>query len=87
MKFHPETKEVDVGFRIFEEFWNQGIATETAKASVDYGFNSLNLNEIIGRAMKDNHASIMVLKKCGLVFSKEIELDGRPAVQYVITKK
>lgn len=87
LKFHPETKEVDVGFRIFEEFWNQGIATETAKASVDYGFNSLNLNEIIGRAMKDNHASVMVLKKCGLVFSKEIELDGKPAVQYVITRK
>ena len=87
LKFHPVTGEVDLGFRLFEGFWSQGIATETAKACIDYGFNSLNLNEIIGRAMKDNLASITVLKKCGFVFSKDIKLDGKPAVQYMVTKK
>ncbi|WP_300675681.1 GNAT family N-acetyltransferase [Soonwooa sp.] len=85
LKFHPETDEVDLGFRIFEEFWNQGIATETAKACVEYGFSVLNLKQIIGRAMADNVASVSVLEKCGMRFSKDILLDGQKAVQYSVT--
>ncbi|SKB97949.1 Protein N-acetyltransferase, RimJ/RimL family [Soonwooa buanensis] len=86
LKFHPETDEVDLGFRIFEEFWNQGIATETAKACLDYGFSVLKLQNIIGRAMSENKASISVLEKCGMQFSKNILLDGQKAVQYSISK-
>ena len=86
LKFHPETHEVDLGLRIFEEFWNQGIATETAKTCLEYGFSVLKLQQIIGRAMADNRASISVLEKCGMQFSKNILLDGKKAVQYSISK-
>lgn len=86
LKYHPETNEVDLGFRIFEGFWNQGIATETAKACVDYAFSVLNLKQIIGRAMPENLASITVLEKCGMTFSKDILFDGQKAVQYSISK-
>lgn len=81
-----QTHEVDLGFRIFEEFWNQGIATETAKACVYCAFSVLNLNEIIGRAMKDNLASIKVLENCGMTYCKDILLDNQEAVQYYIYK-
>ncbi len=87
LKFHPDTQEVDLGFRIFEKFWNQKIATEAAKACINYGFQVLNIHQIVGRAMIANKASISVLENCGFVYSKEIELGGKPAVQYEITRK
>src|SRR5690606_24434216 len=55
--------ETDIGFRFFEEHWNKGFATESAKACIDYGLNELNLKEIVGRTMKENIGSFRVLEK------------------------
>ena len=56
----------DLGYRFSKRFWGKGYATETAIAARDYGFNELNLNEIIGIADIDNLGSIHVLEKVGL---------------------
>ena len=66
-----EDGEVDVGYRFFKKYWGQGIATETAKACVEFGFRSLNIDRIVGRALKANPASIRVLEKIGLLYWKE----------------
>ena len=68
LKFNELENETDIGFRFFEEEWNKGYATESATACLDYGFKTLKLNRIIGRAMKENTASIKVLEKIGLVY-------------------
>src|SRR5689334_12801905 len=47
----------DVGYRILRKYWGKGYATESAKASVDYGFNKLNLKEIYAMADVNNAAS------------------------------
>lgn len=78
--------ETDIGFRFFEEFWNKGYATESAKACIDFGFDELGLTEIVGRAMKENTASHKVLEKIGLDFSHEIEKENRKWVIYKIQK-
>ncbi|WP_029277447.1 GNAT family N-acetyltransferase [Pedobacter borealis] len=56
----------DLGYRFSKRFWGKGYATETAMAARDYGFNELNLHEIIGIADIDNLGSIHVLEKVGL---------------------
>ncbi|MFK5889168.1 MAG: GNAT family N-acetyltransferase [Flavobacteriaceae bacterium] len=61
---------VDIGFRFFKKTWNNGLATESAKAVLDYGFDVLNLNEIIGRSSVENKASIRVLEKINMKFWK-----------------
>lgn len=76
--------ETDIGFRFFENHWNKGFATESAKACLDYGFETLGLNEIVGRAMKENVASVKVLEKIGLKFEKEMEFELHPGVLYRI---
>lgn len=86
LKFGEMENETDIGFRFFEEEWNKGYATESANACLHYGFAKLNLKRIIGRAMKENKASIKVLQKIGLKYEKEAELDGKPAVIYTIEK-
>jgi len=87
LKYDRELGETDIGFRFFEHFWNQGFATESAKACIDYGFKELNLKIIIGRAMKENSASIKVLEKIGLQYEKDFDFDGQEGVIYKIENK
>lgn len=86
LKFEEMENETDIGFRFLEEEWNKGYATESAIACLNYGFEKLNLKRIIGRAMKENIASIKVLEKIGLEYEKDIDFDGKEAVIYKIEK-
>lgn len=75
---------VDIGYRFAKRFWNQGYATESAAACMEYGFSTLQLREIIGRAEKENIASIRVFHKLDMQFLKEEILHGHnmPCVIY-----
>lgn len=87
LKFSPDLNEVDLGFRFFRSYWNQGYATETAKACVDYGFSELNLEKIVGRAMEANTASIKVLEKIGMAFVGKFEFHLHDGALYQIENK
>ena len=41
------TPAVEILWRLGSEYWGQGLATEGAQATLDYGFNTLHLPEII----------------------------------------
>lgn len=71
LKYDPTRDETDIGFRFFEHFWNRGFATESALACLNYGFRTLRLENIVGRVMQENTASIRVLEKIGLAFERE----------------
>ncbi len=58
----------DVGFRLMKKHWGKGFATESAIASIRYGFEMLNLKEIIGIAHIENKNSRKALEKSGLIF-------------------
>jgi ribosomal-protein-alanine N-acetyltransferase len=84
LKYRPELKEIDLGYRFMKKTWGMGYATEATCACIKYGFKKLNLQRIIGRAMPDNVASINVLKKCGMTYIGEQITDGHPAKSYEI---
>ncbi|HAO06906.1 MAG TPA: N-acetyltransferase [Chryseobacterium sp.] len=86
LKLGEIDKETDIGFRLFEEEWNKGYATESAKACLKYGFETLKLRRIIGRAMKENFASIKVFEKIELEYDKDVDFDGQDAVIYKIER-
>lgn len=87
LKYAPDLDEVDLGFRFFKRYWNQGYATETGKACIDYGFNHLQLTKIVGRAMEANIGSIKVLEKTGMTFVGKFEFDLHEGVLYQIENK
>lgn len=66
LKYHPKEDFVDLGFRLFQDQWGKGYATEASKLSLDYGFQELGLERVVGRADLRNGASIRVLKKMGM---------------------
>ncbi|WP_417799884.1 GNAT family N-acetyltransferase [Tenacibaculum sp.] len=86
LKLNDE-KLIDLGFRFFKSQWGKGYATESAKASLDYGFNNLKIDEIIGRASIDNKASVRVLEKLKMNFWKNDSCKGiENSVYYKINK-
>ena len=82
LKYRPELDEIDLGYRLMQNAWGKGFATEAAQHSLDYGFNHLNLKLITGRAHIENIASIKVLEKIGMDFIAEGIVDNCPVRTY-----
>ena len=66
LKYLPEYNMADIGYRFIPSYWGKGLATEGASAAMEYGFEVLKLDKIMGMAMPGNVASIKVLEKIGL---------------------
>ena len=49
LKYRPEIDEIDLGYRLVQKAWGKGYATEAAQASLDYGFNKLDLRAALSR--------------------------------------
>jgi ribosomal-protein-alanine N-acetyltransferase len=85
LQYLPETDEVEVGFLLSKQFWGQGLATEGAKASLEFGFKTLGLPQIIGLTHPENTASQNVLKKCGMHYVERKEYFGMQLFRYVLS--
>jgi RimJ/RimL family protein N-acetyltransferase len=57
---------VEVGWRLAPAWWGRGLATEAARASVDYGFERLGLRSIVSIIDAGNAASLRVAEKLGM---------------------
>jgi RimJ/RimL family protein N-acetyltransferase len=68
LKYMPETREYDLGYRLLESHWDKGYATEAASAVLNYGRLHLGNCRIVGKAHVANLASIHVLEKIGMTF-------------------
>lgn len=87
LKYSQKKNEYDIGFRFYKSFWNQGYATETSRNCLDFGFNELGIEKIVGRAMKKNIGSIKVLEKIGMTFKENFDFEGREGVIYELINK
>ena len=74
LKYEPDWKAADIGYRFLPEYWGKGIATEACLPFIFYGFQVLKLPKIIGVAYAENTASCKVLKKLGLKYKKKGDL-------------
>jgi len=84
LKYRPELDEIDLGYRMIKTAWGKGYATESAKKTLEYGFSTLNLKLITGKAHIENLASIKVLEKIGMNFLSEGTEDNCPLRIYTI---
>lgn len=67
----------ELGYRFLPETWGKGYATESGKASLDYGFNDLKTEIIYAYAHSENLASNHILTKLGFEKTGEFtEPDG-----------
>jgi len=59
------SRNAEIGYWIWKEYWGKGYATEAVKLVLKYAFEYLNLNKVSGRVCEPNKASQRVLEKNG----------------------
>jgi 3-dehydroquinate dehydratase/shikimate dehydrogenase len=62
----PFSPAIEIGWRIAFEHWGKGYATEGSKAALAYGFDTLNLNEIVSFTAVQNIRSRRVMERIGM---------------------
>ena len=58
---------VEIGWRLARDHWGKGYATEAARASLDYAFDTLKLDEVVSFAVETNLRSRKVMERIGMV--------------------
>ncbi len=67
----------ELGFMLSKKKWGLGYATEISQEFIKYAFHQLNYKKVIATTVRENLASISVLKKLGMVSSPiELKEDG-----------
>ena len=95
IKFNTGDKEVivdkrdfyDIGYRFIPRYWGKGYASESAFASLDFGFKELNIETMSGAAEIGNIASNRVLQKIGLKFVEDFMFEGEKINWYELKKE
>lgn len=79
---------VEIGWRLSFADWNQGFATEAAKACIDFGFSRLAFNVIHSFTSVLNVKSMHIMKKIGMHFAGTFDhpliADGNKLKPHVI---
>lgn len=69
------TPAVEVGWRLAYDYWEKGYATEGALAALKYGYETLNLEEIVSFTTVANQRSRHVMEKIGMHHNLEDDFD------------
>lgn len=81
-----KTPEVEVAYLLAKAYWNQGLATEAARAAIEYGFNRLKLERIVAIARPANVGSYRVMEKLGMKYEKDAHFYNVDVVYYAIER-
>jgi RimJ/RimL family protein N-acetyltransferase len=82
-----DQQEVEVAYTITRSYWGQGLATEAARAILQYGFGKLNLSRLVSLIEPENIASQRVAEKIGMTFEMRVdEGEYTPFFIYSINK-
>lgn len=79
---------LELGYRLRQDSWGRGLATEGSKALVEYAFNDLDQTVVDACAVESNTASIAVMKKCGMEFQGRLvhPRGGMEVVRYWVRR-
>lgn len=65
-----QTNFYDLGYRLQEEYWGKGYASEATKAWLDYFFQTMRLPLLVANVNVDNFGSNKIVKKFGFQFKE-----------------
>jgi RimJ/RimL family protein N-acetyltransferase len=71
----PGRPVVEVGWRLARAHWGRGFATEAAERSLAFGFETLDLDEIVSFTVPQNARSRAVMERIGMHRDPEDDFD------------
>lgn len=74
---------IEIGYSFARSAWGNGYATELGHALLRYGFDTLQIAQIVAVIDTDNHASRRVLQKIGMRSEGMGDYDGHPVEVFV----
>jgi len=79
---------LELGYRLRQDAWGRGLATEGSRALVRYAFDELGQTLVDACAMEANAASISVMKKCGMRYAGRLvhPRGGMEVVRYLVER-
>lgn len=86
----PFTPCVEVGWRFRQQYWGHGYATEAASLALNYGFNTLQLPDIVSFTTVGNQRSRRVMERIGMQRDVAADFDhpripaGHPLRRHVL---
>lgn len=75
---HEAPEEMELGYRLKQACWGQGLATEGSRALIDKGFRDLGVTKVVAMTMALNLRSRRLMEKLGLVLETEFAYPGDP---------
>jgi RimJ/RimL family protein N-acetyltransferase len=84
------TPAVEIGWRLAHDYWGNGYASEGASAAVAFGFDQLELDEIVSFAPVINAGSHRVMERIGMTHDPADDFDhpflapGHPLRSHVL---
>ena len=87
LNFVTEAGEVEVLYALRRDRWGQGIATEAARASARFGFETVNLARLVAFAVPENIASRRVMEHLGFTYERDAHYFGLDLVYYVMLRE
>jgi ribosomal-protein-alanine N-acetyltransferase len=82
---NDDQSDIEVGYALHKQFWQQGYATELTKALIAWAFAHLAINKLIAVVHPENLASRRVLEKAGMRYVEGKD-KGPDAIIYQIDK-
>jgi RimJ/RimL family protein N-acetyltransferase len=69
------TPAVEIGWRLAQEAWGHGYATEAAQAAAAFGFDTVGLDEIVSFTAVQNDRSRRVMERLGMTHDPAEDFD------------
>ena len=82
-----QTGEIEVGYAFGRPAWGRGLATEAARAALEWGFRDRGLERIVAVASPENSASRRVMDKLGMTYEGLRFRYGTDCAYYSITSQ
>lgn len=79
---HHSEDGIEISYMFFSQFWGQGFASEAVTASIDNGFQTLKIEEIIAITQKANLKSCRLLDTIGMKNIENFEHFNATQVKY-----
>jgi [ribosomal protein S5]-alanine N-acetyltransferase len=86
LAFDDESTEIEVAYAIHMKFWGRGYGTEIAQALVNWGFENLTIDRLVGIVHPENIRSQKVLQNVGMSYAKDYHYNGMKTHFYQIER-
>ncbi len=83
----PNVGDHEIGWKIREDRWGLGYASEAMRAVIDWAFSRIGAPHVVAITDPDNTASWKLMEKLGMVRREELDFEAEhgPLIQYSLT--